>query len=279
MNSPNYRAKIILTMLFFLVIIFNLLPYIALVLGSILPNSKIDRGVNITDIKWLTFNNYISLFNDLSHYLLFLYNSIYISFTSSIIVLVSSFLGAYFITRHDFKGKLATKLIVFSGYLLPPIILVIPYMLILKFLSLNGSLLGVVIANILFCFPFGFWLMIQYFENVPIEFDRTAIIDGANWFQTLWYILLPRVLPGMSAVILFSFILSWNDVALSFFLLDSENKKPLAVGFKEYILETTRKSSYGSFAAASVILATVAAFVFGLIQYYVDSSLRKEAKD
>jgi ABC-type glycerol-3-phosphate transport system permease component len=194
-------------------------------------------------------------------------------------VLFSSFSGAYFITRHNFKYKFSTKLIIFSGYLLPPIILVIPYILILNFLSLNGSLLGVIVANILFCFPFGSWLMIQYFENVPSEFDRTSLIDGANWFQTLWYVLLPRVMPGMSAVVLFSFILSWNDVVLSLFLLGSETKKPLAIGFKEYILDNSGKSSQGSFAAASVILATIAIIFFGLIQYYVDYSLRKEAKE
>ena len=121
--------------------------------------------------------------------------------------------------------------------------------------------------------------MIQYFENIPIDFDKTAAIDGANWYQTLIYVLAPRAIPGASAVVMFSFILSWNDVALSHFLISDQKNKPLAVGFKENILDIAPQSSYGSFAAVSILLASMAILMFGLIQYFVDSSIRAEVEE
>lgn len=271
--------KILVGIGFFFILVFNVFPYLALILGSLLPNSKIDRGVSLQLLDSINIKNFSNLGGSLLNYWPYLKNSLYVSLSTAFLVLLSSFCGAYGVTRYRFRGRRLLQHSAFLGYLLPPILLVIPYMVILRIFDIYGTLLGLVIANVAFCFPFGFWLMIQYFEHIPTDFDKTAAIDGANWYQALIYVLLPRAIPGASAVAMFSFILSWNDVALSHFLISDQTNKPLAVGFKENILDIAPQSSYGSFAAVSLIFASMAIVIFGLIQHYVDSSIRNEAEE
>ncbi len=105
---------------------------------------------------------------------------------------------------------------------------------------------------------------------------RPAAADGARWDQALRYVLIPRALPGIAAVGMFTFILSWNDVVLSAVLARGDYRT-IAAGVKESIFDTDQRS-YSTFAAASLWVAMLAVIIFGLLQGVVDSRMRAEAE-
>jgi multiple sugar transport system permease protein len=259
------------------VMAFCLLPYVGLLLGSLLPNARVDRG--IASVSHLTLKNYVDVSSvDYVHYWRYFKNTIFISTSTTITIWFLSILGAFGLTRYRLPGRKLFEQSVLWGYLFPPIVLVFPYVVLLQYFGLNNTLKGLILANVAFCFPFGLWLMTRYLEAVPQVFDHTAAIDGARWWQALYHVISHRALPGIVAVGLFSFILSWNDVALSLFLIFDDSKKPLALGVKESILDTDQ-SRYGTFAAASVGVATLAVLLFGFIQVWIDGRLRRESEN
>jgi multiple sugar transport system permease protein len=261
-------------------VVFTLLPYAALVIGSLLPNAATDRGISIDSVslgQW-TVQNYQELLAPT--YAIFrqqVFNTLLVSVSAACIVVVTSVPGGYVLTRYRFPGRNVIRQTAIWGYLLPPIILVFPYARLLYFLGLNNTRLGLVLANVAFCFPFGLWLMVQYFYAIPREVDKAAAADGANWAFSLYHVLIPRALPGVATVLVFSVILSWNDVALSLVLVQDNSLRTIAAGVQESVLKT-EQTSYGSFAAASLCVAMLAVGVFGLIQRWVDMRLEREAE-
>jgi multiple sugar transport system permease protein len=273
-----FRSLLVSLML--LILLFSVLPYLALIAGSLLPNSITDRGIgvdNVTAHRW-TLDNYREL-GDPTYRIFFqqLLNTVLVSSVTSLMVVLLAIPGAYSLTRYRFRGRTLVRQSAIWGYLFPPIILVFPYARLLYLVGLNNTRVGLVLANVAFCFPFGLWLMVQYLHAVPREVDKAAAADGANWAQALWHVIIPRAMPGIAAVAVFSIILSWNDVALSLVLVQDKNARTIAAGVQESILRT-EQTSYGTFAAASLGVAAVAVIVFGLIQFRIDRRLREEAE-
>src|SRR5947209_14137788 len=198
------------------IIIFNLVPFLFLVLGSFLPDLNTDRGIEFDSLNphvW-TLASYRQLQGGmLDKFVHYLGNTLIIGVATTATVLILSVLGAFGLSRYRFRGRNFLKYSSIWGYLFPPVVLVFPYASLLRGLCLLGSPLcsdggygGLILANCAFCLPFGLWLMIQYFCAVPQEFDKAAAADGANWYQALWYVLIPRALPGIAAVGMFTFI-------------------------------------------------------------------------
>lgn len=260
------------------ILAFSFVPYLSLLVGSLLPNASTDRGIGATwPTGWTLANHFELLGGEYHRYWQYLINTVIVSNATAVLVLCLSILGAFGLTRYELRGRKFFEQAVYWGYLFPPIVLVFPYAVLLQSFGLNGTKLGLILANVAFCFPFGLWLMIRYLMAVPKELDRTAAADGACWWQTLWYVIIRRALPGIGAIFVFSFILSWNDVALSL-VLGTGDTKTLAAGVKESILDV-EESRYSTFAAASLWVATLAAVIFGLLQAWIDSQLRAEAEE
>lgn len=256
-----------------LLVTFNIIPYLWLIIGSLLPNSETDRGISVPPINKVTTINFLEEVN-YHDVMIHLQNTIAVSFFSSLIVVASCALAGYGLTRFSRRLLPFSWFFVIGGYLLSPVILVIPYAVLLGTIGLSGSISGLVLANTAFCFPFGFFLMLSYMDSVSRKFDQTASADGAGWWQTFLYVILPRAWPGLAAVGMFSFILSWNDVALATVLTNTESKT-LIVWLKEQILEV-EQTQYGSFAAATIGVAFLAILIFGFVEASIDKSIRKE---
>jgi multiple sugar transport system permease protein len=279
-KSPELLFRALIVSLMLLILVFSVLPYLALILGSLLPNSMTDRGIGVDTLlahRW-TLDNYHDL-ADPTYRIFFqqLWNTFIVSSVTSLMVVFLAVPGGYALTRYRFRARTLIKQSAIWGYLFPPIILVFPYARLLYLVGLNNTRMGLVLANVAFCFPFGLWLMVQYLHAVPRDVDKAAAADGANWAQALWHVIIPRAMPGIAAVAVFCIILSWNDVALSLVLVQDKNARTIAAGVQESILRT-EQTSYGTFAAASLGIAAVAVIVFGLIQFRIDRALKEEAE-
>jgi multiple sugar transport system permease protein len=252
-------------------------PFFWLLLASLLPDSAIDRGVDFSAPMHFTLKNYGRAFEgDLAkQFWQYLWNTIRVSLCTGLTVAIFSFLGAFGLLHYRLRMRRHIQQAALWGYLLPPIILIFPYSALLSDLGWNGTLGGLYLANVAFCFPFGLWLMIGYLRALPPALYWTAANDGASWIGTLWHVIWPRALPGFAAVAMFSFILSWNDVVLSL-VLSTNDTRTLAAGLKELILDADW-SQYSTFAAASTLVALPALVAFGAVEHWVDRRIREES--
>jgi len=213
------RTKSIIGNTFYYVLLFSLsfvfvYPLLYMISQSFMrPSDVADATVQWLP-KVLTFQNYIEAFKSINYWNGLL-NSIWISFGSAILQIIScSFIG-YGFARYKFPLKgLWLALLVFT-FLVPPQTIVVP-------LYIFFSDLGWINTLFPFIFPslFGFGLkgalfvliFIQFYLNLPKVLEEAAKIDGAGPFRTYWIIMFPLAKPAMIVVFLFSVVWNWNDV-------------------------------------------------------------------
>jgi multiple sugar transport system permease protein len=100
---------------------------------------------------------------------------------------------------------------VLSTRMFPPVASALPLFLIFRFLHLLDTHLALIVANTIFNLPFVIWLLKGFFEDLPVELEEAAVIDGTTVFGAFRRVALPLVAPGLVVTALFSFIFTWNE--------------------------------------------------------------------
>ena len=127
-------------------------------------------------------------------------NSLVVSGCTMVLAITISALGAYGILRFFPRfGKAITRVLI-STYMFPPILLSIPYTILMGKLGLTNSRIGLIIMYLSFSVPYAVWLLIGFFKTVPLGIEEAARVDGANKLQVFVGVVLPNVAPGVVAV-------------------------------------------------------------------------------
>lgn len=140
-------------------------------------------------------------------------NSIVIATLSSAVVLLVGAFAGYSLARYKFK-KWKNKdiaLWILSNRMFPPVAVMIPYFMIMQYLHLLDSLLGIIMVHVTMNLPLSVWLMLDFFSELPKDLEEAAMIDGCGHLKAFFYIALPIAAPGLVAVYVLSFIFSWNE--------------------------------------------------------------------
>ena len=150
------------------------------------------------------------------------FNSVFVTFSASLLSIIFGTLAAYALSRFTFKaGFIRNNDITFffiSQRIMPPIVLSIPFFLMLGFLGLLDSLLGLILVYMVLLMPIAVWIMVDFFNRVPKEIDETALIDGCNPFEAFFKVVLPNSIPGLIVAGLFCIIFGWIDFFFAFIL-------------------------------------------------------------
>jgi len=138
-------------------------------------------------------------------------NSMIISLGTVLLSLILGAPAAYGFARFSFKGKhlLLTSILIVR--VLPPVVILLPFRVMMYKLGLFGSLASVIFVDTIYNTAFAIWLLSGYFANLPRELEEAARIDGCSWLRAFWCVALPLAKPGIVTVAIFAFILSWND--------------------------------------------------------------------
>jgi ABC-type glycerol-3-phosphate transport system permease component len=154
--------------------------------------------------------------------------------TVAIAVVVGS-MGAYSIARFSTGGSLS-RFGILAAQVLPPAVLVFPFLSVAYMLRLNGTLVPIIFSHLSFVVPVVTWFLIGFFAAVPKEIEEQARVDGFGRFDTFRLVVLPQVLPGIGAAAIFGFTLSWNDMFYGLILSPSNSTiLPVAIaGFNTF---------------------------------------------
>ena len=148
-------------------------------------------------------------------------SSLIIAISSTFLATSVSLLAAYALSRLSFRGSQGYMHWVLSQRFLPPIAIIIPLVFIFRDLGLRDTHLGLIIAHTLINIPIALLLLKSFFDDVPIEVDQAAMIDGATRFQCFYMVVLPMIKGGIAATAVLCFIFSWTEFLLSLFLTNS----------------------------------------------------------
>jgi multiple sugar transport system permease protein len=187
--------------------------------------------------------------------------------TAPLVATLAVLLGipaGYGLSRFKFIGKEAIKVLILFGYLIPPILLIIPIYIIFNIVGLVNTRLGLIIALTALCLPGTTWFFKIVFDGVPIELDESAFIDGASRTRLFLELTLPIVKPALLAVWFFQFMIAWGDYLFPRLLITSEELQLPPVAITNIYL--TEAIEWGWFMAASIIISLPPILIFLYIQ-------------
>ena len=213
-----------------------------------------------------TLDNFGRLFSETS-FLTYFRNSATVALTAVLLTLTVSSLGAYGLTRFSFRGRDQVAGLILTTYMFAPVMIIIPFYILVKQLGLVNTHLALVLSYTTFCLPFCLWLLRAFFQSIPLELEEAALVDGAGRGRAVWHVVLPLALPGLIATAIFTFILAYNDFLFSMVLITSEELKTLPVGVNDLFNATI--VDWGMIMAAGVMITAPAVLFFAAVQRYL----------
>ena len=202
-------------------------------------------------------------------------NSLIIAIITTGIAIVISSMAAYGIVRFFPKlGSIMSKVLV-ATYMFPPILLAIPYSMVMAKLGLVNTRIGLIIVYLSFSVPYAVWMLVGFFKTVPLGIEEAAKVDGANKFQTFIQIVLPLVMPGIVATAIYTFINAWNEFLYSLILINSTDKMTVSVALKS--LQGAEILNWGDMMAASALVVVPSVIFFMFIQNKIAGGMTEGA--
>lgn len=180
-----------------------------------------------------------------------LLNSVISSLAAILLGLPVSILGAYALTRMDFRGKALTKGLLLATLVIPVFATIVPLFQIFAKLNLSDNFLGLTLVYVSSYMPLTIWILCSFFETLPRELEEAAYLDGCKPFKTLIRIILPVSYPVIFAAALIVFVSTWNQFLIPLILAPSLDTKPIAVVVSEFA--TKNLVNYGLMNAGGII--------------------------
>ncbi|GAA2660412.1 MULTISPECIES: carbohydrate ABC transporter permease [Nonomuraea] len=197
-------------------------------------------------------------------------NSVLVSAMTVAGTLVVAALGGYAFARFDFPGKNLLFLATLAILMVPYATILIPLYVLLGYLGLQNSLVGLSLVFVMFQLPFALFMMRNAFEAVPRELEEAAMVDGCGTFLAFLRVLLPAVRPALVTVGLFAFLASWNDFFAPLILLNDGASFTLPVAVVSMTQQTFGAIDYGVLQAGVMVMALPCLILFVLLQrHYV----------
>jgi multiple sugar transport system permease protein len=178
-------------------------------------------------------------------------NSVIVTTGTTLLTLLFAVPAGYAFARLRFPGRRPLAFYTLFTNMAPPIGLLIPYFFFLNRLRLMDTYVGLVGVYLTFSVPFGVWLMITYFEELPRELEEAASVDGAGRFLTFWRIVLPQARGGVAVTAVFSFINAWNEFLYAAVLTGNETRTATVALFG---FISTEEHLWGPFTASGTMI-------------------------
>lgn len=257
-KSSKYLAFAILLV----VCIAWVFPMVWAFFTSFKSNAEIQStGFSMLPKSW-TLENYAELLlgNDSAPVLKWFINSLIISVSHTILVVVVVALAGYGYTRLHFKGRDALFTLLLGSMMFPTLMNLIPNFKIVDMLGWTNTFLAVIVPGA--AGVYNIFLVRQFAMGIPKELDESAVVDGAGEFQIFWHIILPLLRPVLTVVALFSFTGSWNDFLWPSIVMSDIDKLPITPGLQ---LLQGQYMTYPGIGTAGALLALIPTFLLYLV--------------
>jgi multiple sugar transport system permease protein len=201
----------------------------------------------------------------------FVVNSLIVSISTVILNLILAILGAYAITRLNFRGRNTLSIGILLIYIFPSVIIAVPLFVVFTRLGLRGSLAGVVLVYLASTLPVALYMLRSYFQTVPAELEEAGLIDGLSRLGVIWRITLPLAAPAIAAVALYVFMIAWNEFLFAYlWLLERPDAWTLSLGVQQLDSQEIPKTWL---MAGSVIISVPVIILFFFAERFLTEGL------
>lgn len=251
-------------------------PFIWVLINSFKDKDRIIVDSFSIPFQSFTLDNYVAaLYGRYQLYQAY-FNSLIISGSVVLIVLLISLFGSFALAKYDFRGKNAVYAILIASMMFPIFSTIFPLFRLLVNLNLQGRHLGVILPQVAGNVAFATILLSGFIRSLPKEVEESAFIDGANIFQVLFKIIVPMSKSSIASAAIFVFLWSYNDLFLQMIILTEESKMPISALLLE-ISSREGGTNYGLMVAAVAIIAIPMIIIYFILQKHIIKGLTSGA--
>jgi arabinogalactan oligomer/maltooligosaccharide transport system permease protein len=217
-------------------------------------------------------SNFVSLFSD-QPFARWMLNSIVVAGATTVVGVFLACTAGYAFSRFKFPGRRAGLMSFLVSQMFPGVLTLVPlYIIIVQWLGLGSSYIGLILVYSTTAIPFCVWMLKGYFDTIPRELEESALVDGASTTTIFLRIILPLAKPAVAVTALFSFMTAWNEFILALTFLDNEMMYTAPVGLR-FFVGGYAEQQWGYFAAGSIVAAVPVVVLFMFLQKYLISGL------
>jgi multiple sugar transport system permease protein len=262
-----------------LLVLFAILPMTWMLLTSIKSQFVALQYPPVWIPSTITLEQYSRLLSPTgdvgSQFLRYMWNSIWVSTATTVIGVAIAVPAAYAFSRFRFPGR---KLLFFSVLfrnMFPAVVFLMPLFIMMRFIHLVNTQSSLILTYLTFGLPLSIWLLKGFYDNIPIELEQAARIDGATRFQAFIRVIMPLSAPGIIATAIYSFITAWNEYVYALTFLNDDSKLTLPVGLQRFFTEYA--TNWPGLMAASFIMSVPVVALFLVLQKYFVRALTEGA--
>jgi multiple sugar transport system permease protein len=205
----------------------------------------------------------------------FFWNSLFVSFITTILAVVVAVPAAYAFSRFRFPGRKFLFFSVLLRNMFPAVIFLVPLFILMRWLGLVNTHGSLILTYLTFGLPLAIWLLKGFYDNIPVQLEQAARIDGATRFQAFLLIVMPLSVPGIIATAIYSFIGAWNEYIYAATFLTKNEQLTLPVGIQRFFSENT--TDFPGLMAASFMMSVPVVVLFLVLQKYFVRALTEGA--
>jgi multiple sugar transport system permease protein len=262
-----------------LLLIFTILPMAWMVITSL----KTGFAAMQYPPQWWptepTLDNYIRLLDPSQNigrdFLRYFLNSIFVSVVTTVLAVVIAVPAAYAFSRFRFPGRTFMFFAVLLRNMFPAVIFLVPLFILMRWLGLVNTHGSLILTYLTFGLPLAIWLLKGFYDNIPIQLEQAARIDGATRFQAFFLIVMPLSSPGIIATSIYSFIGAWNEYIYAYTFLNKNDTMTLPVGIQRFFAENA--TDWPGLMAATFMMSIPVVVLFLVLQKYFVRALTEGA--
>lgn len=268
--KSEYKAHIGWYIILVFLLVFALFPIYWMFITSLKSFREVYMPIPTLWPRTFEWANYIKIFARYD-YGIALWNSLKVAFFVSVISVTVGIFSAYSVVRLKFYGKRVMPQLFLLSYLIPRTILFIPIYIFITRIGFADSIWGLIVTYPTITIPYATWVLITYFQNLPLEIEEAALVDGASRMQTILRIILPISLPSIISTLIFSFTLCWSEYIYALVIINNKFQRTITLALSSMLVADI--IPWGPLMAGAVI-STIPVLIFYIIaSKYIISGL------
>ncbi len=230
-NTHRQRPRWLLQSVLLIAGFFVALPFMVMLLGSLMPKADILRRTVALDR--LTLQNYVETFQVIPFGRYYL-NSLIVATSTTALQILTASLAAFAFSRLRFRGREWLFLLYLGTLMIPFQVTMIPNFILTsaRYLNLHDTYLGLILPSAFSAFSV--FLLRQYFMGLPLDYDEAARMDGAGSFRIWWQVIMPLAGPVLATLAIFNFQGAWNDFLWPLVITRTPEMRTIPIGLSSF---------------------------------------------
>jgi multiple sugar transport system permease protein len=230
MRKKNIAKRVVQYLVLAIIMIFLMFPLYWVILTSFKSNMEAYMYPPTLVAKNPSAQSYIKLFTQNAEFFIYYRNNFVVSGATAAVTTFCAILAGYALSRYHYQWNSVVSGVLYASQMFPVVSRMISLYGLLGKVHLLNTLTGLILALIAAMVPFTTMLMSSFFDSVPIDIEEAAKIDGATRTQIMTMVVLPLVKPGLVSVLIYAFLMTWDDYLHCATLIQSDSLRTLSTG-------------------------------------------------